>query len=171
MDIIESVRKRRSIRRFEDRPVPPNILEEIKDALVWAPSAGNLQSRLFYFIFNPAMKRALAEAALFQYFIAEAPLVVGACLDLGIERGYGKRGKELYAIQDVAASIQNLLLVAHSRGLGTCWIGAFNEEEAANIIKIPRGYRIISLVPVGYPAEDPPPPPRVKKKDAVLEIH
>lgn len=171
MDIIEAIKKRRSIRQFKDRPIPVEILDALKESLIWAPSAGNLQSRLFYFIFDPSKKRALAEVALFQYFIAEAPLVVGACTDLGIERSYGSRGRDLYAIQDVAASIQNLLLTAQSHGLGTCWIGAFNEEEAANIIQVPRGYRIVSLVPVGYPAEDPPPPPRVRKKDAIIEIH
>jgi len=171
MEIMEAIRKRRSIRSFADRPIPPKILEELKDALIWAPSAGNLQSRLFYFIFNRQKKQALAEAAFHQVFIAGAPLVVGACIDLEIEQSYGKRGQDLYAIQDVSASIQNLLLVAHTRGLGTCWIGAFNEEEAARVIGLPREYRIISLVPVGYSAEDPPAPPRNKKKDAIMEIH
>jgi nitroreductase len=171
MEIMEAVKKRRSIRSFADRPIPPKILEELKDALVWAPSAGNLQSRLFYFIFNQQMKQALVETALHQFFIAEAPLVVGACIDLDIEQNYGKRGRDLYSIQDVSASIQNLLLVAHTHGLGTCWIGAFKEEEAARIIGIPCEYRIVSLVPVGYPAEDPPAPPRNKKKDAILDIY
>ena len=166
-----TIRQRGIFRSFADRPIPPKILEELKDALIWAPSAGNLQSRLFYFIFNRPMKQALVEAALHQFFIAEVPLVVGACIDLDIEQNYGKRGRDLYAIQDVSASIQNLLLVAHTHGLGTCWIGAFQEEEAARIIGIPREYRIVSLVPVGYPAEDPPAPPRNKKKDAILDIY
>ena len=87
MKIIEAIKQRRSIRNFHDRPITPEVLEELKDALIWAPSAGNLQSRLFYFISNPGIKRALVEAALYQHFIAEAPLVIGACLDLVDQNG------------------------------------------------------------------------------------
>jgi nitroreductase len=66
---------------------------------------------------------------------------------------YGVRGKSLYCIQDTAAALQNIHLTAYSLGLGTCWIGAFNEEEARRTLKIPQGIRPVAIVPVGYPTE------------------
>jgi len=72
-------------------------------------------------------------------------------------QGYGARGKTLYCIQDTAAAIQNILLFAYSIGLGTCWIGAFREEEARAVLKIPSGIRPVAIIPVGYSAETPLP--------------
>jgi len=170
MEIMEIIKGRRSIRRFHSKSIPQELVEELKEALIWAPSAGNLQARKFYFIYNPEIKKRLVEAALYQHFIAEAPLVVAACVDYSIERYYGRRGRELYCLQDVAASIENMLLLAHARGLGTCWVGAFDEREVTRLLRIPSPLRVVALIPIGYPAENPSPPPRVKIEDAVEEI-
>ncbi len=170
MNILDIIKERRSIRRFKPDPIPEEILNELKDALIWAPSAGNLQSRRFYFVFNREVKERLSGAALNQHFIAEAPLVIVCCADNRIERFYGSRGRELYALQDVAASIQNLMLLAHSRGLGSVWVGAFNEGEVSRVMGLPVHLRPVAIVPVGYPAESPSPPPRVKRDEAIEEI-
>jgi nitroreductase len=69
--------------------------------------------------------------------------------------GYGYRGKTLYCIQDTAAATQNILLTAYSLGLGTCWIGAFNEDEAKRALNAPEGIRPVAIIPVGYPDETP----------------
>ena len=163
MDILRIIRERRSIRAFQDRPLSEALLDELVEALRWAPSAGNLQSRFFYFVLEPGLRQRLAEAALAQEFVAEAPLVVVACADRRIARRYGRRGTELYMLQDVATSLQNLLLVAHARGLGAVWVGAFEEERVRDLLEIPEPLRPVALVPVGYPAERPPAPPRVPK--------
>jgi len=73
----------------------------------------------------------------------------------------------LYSIQDVAASIMGMMLVAHESGLGTVWVGAFREEEVFDLLNLPRNLRPVSIVPVGYPVKIPSPPPRVSPKEAV----
>jgi len=170
MDVFEAIKTRRSVRKFQAKPIPKEIIDKLVEALIWAPSAGNLQSRKFYFVFNEKIKNDLAEAALGQDFITNAPLVVVGCIDDKIAWRYGERGKNLYSICDVSASIQNMILVAEENNLGTCWVGAFNENEVAKILNLPKNLRPIVIVPVGYPAEKPLPPARVSKSQAIKEI-
>jgi nitroreductase len=170
MDILDVIKGRRSIRSFRADKIPDEIVEQLKEALIWAPSAGNLQSRKFYFVFNEKIKKALVGAALNQDFIAQAPLAIVACADYNIQTHYGSRGSSLYMLQDVAAGIQNLMLLAHSHGLGTAWVGAFHEEEVSKILNIPDNLRPVAIIPIGYPDESPSPPPRVPKNKAVETI-
>jgi len=157
LDVLEAVKGRRSIRAFENQDVPAEILEKIIDAARLAPSAGNIQPWEFIIVRKPEIKRRLAEAALDQMFIEEAPVVIVACAnEARSSYGYGVRGETLYCIQDTAAAVQNILLAACSLGLGTCWVGAFREEETREILKIPRGIRPVAIIPIGYPAEVPP---------------
>jgi len=126
-----------------------------------------LQSRKFYFVFNQKIKEELAKVALGQDFISQAPLVVVGCTDEKIEWRYGERGKKLYSICDAAMSIQNMMLLAYNLGLGTCPVGAFDEDRVSEILNIPENLRPIVIVPVGYPAEKPLAPPGVSKKEAI----
>jgi len=156
MDVLEAIKGRRSIRAFKNQGVPAEIVEELIDAARWAPSAGNIQPWEFIIVRKPRIKRRLGETALDQMFIEEAPVVIVVCADEErSSQGYGVRGKTLYCIQDTAAAMQNIHLTAYSLGLGTCWVGAFREEEAREILKIPRGMRPVAIIPVGYPAEAP----------------
>jgi len=158
MDVLEAIKGRRSIRAFKRKKVTQETVEKLLDAARWAPSAGNIQPWEFIVIRKPEIKRALAEAALDQTFIEEAPVVIVVCANENrSSQGYGVRGKTLYCIQDTAAAIQNIHLAAYSLGLGACWVGAFREEEVGEILKIPQGIRPVAIVPVGYPAETPPP--------------
>jgi nitroreductase len=154
MDLLEAIKGRRSIRAFKNEEVSVEDVERLVDAARWAPSAGNMQPWEFIVVRKPEIKKALVEAALGQDFIKEASVVIIVCANenRSSER-YGVRGKSLYCIQDTAAALQNIHLTAYSLGLGTCWIGAFNEEEARRILKIPQGIRPVAIVPVGYPAE------------------
>lgn len=170
MNILRAVRERRSIRNFQKRNIPGELIDRLMEALIWAPSAGNLQARKFYFVKNEKLRNRIAAAALNQSFIAEAPLVIVACTDSRISQKYGERGVNLYSIQDVALSIMGMMLVAHENGLGSVWVGAFREEEIARILALPRHLRPVSIVPIGYPSKIPNPPPRVSKKDAVEVI-
>lgn len=153
------------------------------EALRWAPSAGNLQSRKFFLVFNKDVRSRLAAAAgskalaavlkrtiktmLGRNALSSAPLVIVACLDRSIAARYGERGENLYAIQDVALSLMNMMLVAHGRGLGSVWIGSFDEERVAAIMGLPEHLRPVALVPVGHPARVPAPPSRVPREQAV----
>jgi nitroreductase len=170
MNILRAVRERRSIRNFQKRNIPGELINRLMEALIWAPSAGNLQARKFYFVKNEKIKNRIAAAALTQSFIAEAPMVIVGCTDSRISQKYGERGVNLYSIQDVALSIMGMMLVAHENGLGSVWVGAFREEEIARILALPKHLRPVSIVPIGYPSKIPNPPPRVSKKDAVEVI-
>lgn len=171
MSLLETIKNRRSIRKFKRKSIPEEYLEKIMEAARWAPSAGNLQSRKFLIVKNPQLKHELAKAAYGQPFIEEAPVVVVACADL--ERsapGYGERGRNLYCLFDVAASVENMLLTIHELGLGACWVGAFDERLVAEILEIPSTLRPVTLIPLGYPAEKPSAPPRVSVDEAFTII-
>lgn len=170
MNILEIIKNRRSIRKFQEKAIPGEIIDKLIEALIWAPSAGNLQSRKFYFVFNKEIKEKLAKAALDQRFIAKAPLVIVGCCDFEIEFKYGKRGRELYTVCDVALSLENIMLQAEAEGLGSCWVGAFDEKEVSKILNLPENLRPIAILPVGYPLEKPLPPPRVSREKAVKFI-
>ncbi|MCX7793796.1 MAG: nitroreductase family protein [Thermodesulfovibrionales bacterium] len=161
MSLLSLIKARRSVRDFQEKEIPDEIIHELIEALIWAPSAGNLQARKFLFIKDKKIKKALAGAALGQSFIAEAPLVIVGCADLQrIASRYGSRGVNLYVIQDVSASIMQLMLLAHEKGLGTVWVGAFDEKAVSEILGLPDHLRPVVIVPVGYPARIPSAPPR-----------
>ncbi|HYA27087.1 MAG TPA: nitroreductase family protein [Thermodesulfovibrionales bacterium] len=167
MEILKAVKERRSIRTFLKKDISREDVDKLIEALIWAPSAGNLQARKFYFVQDKGLKKEIVSAALGQFFIAEAPLVIVACTDSVIFSRYGDRGVNLYAIEDVAASIMGLMLVAHENGLGSVWVGAFREDRLIEILDLPHNLRPVAIVPVGYPSKVPPPPSRVSKQTAV----
>ncbi len=166
-DILKIIKERRSVRNFQKKDIPEDVIKKLIDAITWAPSAGNLQSRKFYFVKDDKTKRDIAIAALNQNFIAEAPLVIVGCADRRIENRYGDRGIHLYTIQDVACSIMNMMLTAHENGLGSVWVGAFRESDVFEILDMPNNLRPVAIVPVGYPSRIPSAPPRVTAKEAV----
>ena len=170
MDVFEAIKGRRSIRAFEPKPVDEKDLKKILEAGMFAPSAGNCQPWDFVVVKDEKVKEDLVDAAWGQSFIAEAPVVIVVCANIPrTARRYGKRGEELYSIQDTAAAAQNIHLTAHALGYGTCWVGAFDEREAARAIKAPLGIRPLAIIPVGKPAEKPSPPPRIPLSKIVHE--
>jgi nitroreductase len=119
MDVSTAIKSRRSIRKYQQKEIPKEVIDKLKEALIWAPSAGNLQARKFIFVYGKEMREKLSQGALGQEFIAECPLVVICCADLDkISSQYGDRGKSIYAICDVSASIENMMLSALEEGLG-----------------------------------------------------
>ena len=101
------------------------------------------------------------KAALDQEEVAQAPLVIISCADPEQSASkYGTRGRELYAIQDATIATQNIWLAATAMGLGTVWVGAFNEKKVAKLLDLPSTMRPIASLPIGYPAESPSPPAR-----------
>lgn len=167
-EVLQIVKQRRSVRDFQKKEIPRELVEKLIEALIWAPSAGNLQARKFYFVTDATLKKNLAAAALGQNFIAEAPLVVVGCTDREIEIKYGEKGINLYAVQDVACSIMNMMLVACENGLGTVWVGAFREGDAFEALNLPDNLRPVAIVPVGFPSKVPSAPPRVSVEKAII---
>ncbi len=156
MELIEAIKGRRSIRRYRDKDVEEWKIRELIDAARWAPSAGNTQTWRFYVVENEDIKHSLYLAALKQRAVKEAPVVIVVCFDTDEMRAYyGSRGVHLYGIQDTAAAIQNLLLRAYDLGLGTCWIGAFDEAAVSSALELKESLRVVALITLGYPAERP----------------
>jgi len=163
MEVAEAIELRRSVRSYLDREVPDGMITAILHAGHMAPSAGNLQGREFIIIQDKAMRERLSNAALRQRFIAEAPVCIVVCTNFNrTSARYGKRA-ELYTVQDSSASIMNMMLMAQDLGLGTCWVGAFNEKEVTEILDIPSGVRPVALLSIGYPDDSHMAPPRLGK--------
>jgi nitroreductase len=161
MDFFEAVTNRRSIRTYKNQPLTPDLLNKVLDAGIAAPSAGNAQPWAFVVAEQENTRQALAKAAYGQKSLTEAFAVIVVCADeKAAEDAYGPRGKTLYCYQDTAAAVENMLLAACALGLGTCWVGAFREEEVRKVIRCPEHIRPVAMVPLGYPAESPPARPR-----------
>jgi nitroreductase len=149
--------RRYSCRRFAPAPLPSTAIAVLLEAAVAAPSAGNLQPWRFIVVTSAPLRLRLARAAR-QDFVAEAPVVITVCaVPAESARRYGERGRSLYSVQDTAAATQNILLAATVCGLGSCWVGAFDEEAVRAALGLPTGWRPMALVPVGLPMEEAPP--------------
>ena len=151
MDLLEAIKGRKSIRSFLDRDVEEDVLRGVLDAGRLAPSARNLQDWRFVVVRDKETRRKLAEAARNQQFIAQAPVVIAAC---GTSDYIMTCGQHTYTI-DVSIAVDHITLAAYSLGLGTCWIGAFYEDKVKEILGIPADIRVVALLPLGYPAEQP----------------
>ncbi|MCR4391985.1 MAG: nitroreductase family protein [Candidatus Acetothermia bacterium] len=162
MDVTEAIKRRRSVRKYTGDPVTEDDVRTVLTAAIWAPSAGNAQPWRFIVVRDRALREGLVGAAHGQRFLAEAPLVIVVCADLlRAQRAYGERGVTLYCLQDTAAAIQNMLLAATSLGLGSCWVGAFDEAKASELLGLPSGLRPVALIPLGRFKE--PSPPRERR--------
>ncbi len=150
MDFDLVVSKRHSVRSYT--PVVPSDsdIKKILKAADMAPSAGGLKSRRVFVVKSQFLRDQLAKAALDQEFVSEAPVVLVFCADLDGISSYGTRGRELYCIQDTSAAVQNALLKAADLGLGSCWVGAFEEEDVSRICGLPPWLRPVALVTIGY---------------------
>ena len=156
MDLKDAIIKRSSIRSFLKKPPSEDIILQIIDYANLAPSAGNLQARDFIIVDDSNIKQKLCAASLDQKFIIEAPYNIVVCANLDRISWYGKRGMELYCLQDAAAAVEHILLLAVDYGLDTCWIGAFNEYEVSKILKVPPYIRPVAIIPIGYSNQKTP---------------
>ncbi|HVQ00790.1 MAG TPA: nitroreductase family protein [Candidatus Thermoplasmatota archaeon] len=164
MNVKEAIMRRQSVRSFTGRKIPDHIIYDIILHAHQAPSAGNLQARDFITVDDPEIKRKLCQAALNQEFLIEAPVDIVVCANLSRIKPYGKRGRELYCIQDSAAAVDHIILLAVEYGLATCWVGAFNEAEVAAILNLPDHIRPVAIIPLGYPQNMPQPTSRIDVK-------
>ncbi len=161
MEVFDCIRTRRSIRKYKDTQVPWDNIVEILQAGKYAPFAGNIMNCKFIVVKNEAKRKAIAEASVQQYWMQDAPIhVVIAGEPEKAERYYGTRGVRLYTIQGAAAAIENMLLTAHSLGLGSCWVGAFDEEEIRRLCNLPEHVNVQGIITIGYADETPSPPPK-----------
>jgi nitroreductase len=153
------LRGRRSVRRYEKKPVPRELIIDLITAAELAPSAGNLRARKYFVVIRPEMRKTLAVASYGQSPVETAPvlLVIAADVKRASSR-YGDRGS-LFSILDAAAATMCLLLAAHNLGLGTCWIGAFDDELVREALSLEDQLLPLAIISLGWPAEEPQPPP------------
>jgi nitroreductase len=156
MDYWLVVKKRYSVRSYDpDTEVSPQTVEKLLGAAVQAPSAGNRQPWHFYVVRDRATRQGLEAAAYGQEFVSQAPVVIVVCADAEQSAGrYGDRGRELYCIQDTAAAVEHILLAAVALELGSCWVGAFDELKASQVLDLPSHHRPVAILPIGKPAID-----------------
>ncbi|MDP2960679.1 MAG: nitroreductase family protein [candidate division Zixibacteria bacterium] len=171
MEFFEVVKNRHSVRDFKDKEIEKEKLEKLLYVANSAPSAGNLQAYQIFLVRQSAQKTALVNAAYGQDYIAQAPASLIFCADpLRSARKYGKRGLELYSIQDATISASYVHLAAVDLGLGSVIVGAFDEEAVNKILNLPNILRPIIILPIGYPNEEPEITPRRKINDLVKEV-
>ncbi len=149
MDVMEAIRKRRSIRSYQSREVEAEKLNAVLEAGRLAPSAHNGQEWKFVVVKDESLRKKLSEAAKGQKFVAEAPVVIAACA-VETEKVMSC-GQRAYPI-DLAIAVDHMTLKAVEEGLGTCWVGAFFEDRVKPVLGIPDDVRVVILLPLGYPA-------------------
>ncbi|MFH1731145.1 MAG: nitroreductase family protein [Planctomycetota bacterium] len=165
MNVMEAVRRRRSIRAYLDKPVEDEKLEAVLEAGRLAPSASNRQEWRYVVVRDPGTRAKLAEAANGQKFVGEAPVVLVACAKTDGHKM--SCGEPCYPI-DVAISLDHITLKAVEEGLGTCWIGAFDQPAVKKLLNIPEDIRVVQLMPLGYPAGQPAARSRLDLDDIVI---
>lgn len=151
MNVLEAIKTRRSVRAYSPKPIPDAVMARMRQALRLAPSACNYQPWRFVMITDAKLRQRIAQAASEQLWLADAPaIVVGCCLP---EHAYKLMGGDGNSAEiDVAIALDHLTLAAVAEGLGTCWIGAFDEAAVKELLKIPPSVKVVAMVPLGYPA-------------------
>ena len=160
--ILKEILKRKSVRSYLDRPVEDEKLSEVLEAGRLAPSASNIQPWKFIVAKDKETRDKLAIACKNQKFVEEAPIVIAACI---ISKGYDMGKWYDSAVLDIGIALDHMTLQAVHLGLGTCWIGAFKENEVKKILKIPDEIRVAALLTLGYPKD----PSMVKKNRKPIE--
>jgi nitroreductase len=179
MDVIEAIATRRSIRRFSDKPVDESMLRSLFSSVRMSPSWANMQCWRFIVVRDPALKAKISELTYVESFmapkgykanpskmgVAEAPVLIVACAD---PRQSGELWGQRYYMADIGIAAQSLMLTAHSMGLGTVFVGVFDEEKVRLLLSIPADIRVVGLFPVGYPRDIKKEGPPRKSVDEIV---
>jgi len=144
MDVFEAIQKRKSTRRYQPTPVSKEMLEKLLEAARLSPSAKNIQPWHFIVVTDSEKRKALSKG-FFAKFLSEVPVIIAAC-------GDEKASPDWYVV-DVALAGENMVLAATAEGLGTCWVGSFDEKNVKELLKIPENFRVVALLAVGYACE------------------
>ncbi len=172
---MEIIKGRRSIRKYEDKDVPTELLNKVLEAVQWAPSWANTQVWDVVVVKDRSLKEKLQETIVPKNpatkAIVDAPVVLALCGKLGASGYYygqvtTKHGD--WFMFDLGLATQNLCLTAHDLGLGTVIVGLFDHDKAAEALKIPEGFELAALIPLGYPAKVGQAP---KRKDVTEFTH
>lgn len=159
MSLVDVLLSRRSIRRYEDKEIPGDILDKILEAGRQSPSAANRQPYRFIVLTDAEIKKKLS-GGLFNRFIQTSQVTIVGCANTGAIL----TGK--WSIVDTTIALQNMVIAAWALGVGSCWIGDFKEDNVKQLLEIPDRWKVVALVSFGYPAEQPQP----RKKKPIEEL-
>ena len=165
LDVFDAIRTRRSIRRFSDKPLEEEKLRSLLEAAAQAPSWANLQCWRFVVVRDCGTKEKISELSYVESFfsplgyrtnpakkgLAEAPVIIVACADPAQS---GLMWGQSYYLTDIGIASQNLMLAARGLGLGTVFVGVFDEQKLRELLNIPTEIRVVGLFPIGYPLEE-----------------
>ena len=163
MELYEAIESRYSVRTYKDKPVEQDKLERVLEAARLAPSGSNRQPWKFVVVRDAALRSKLAAACNDQTFIGTAPVVIV---------GVGTKADRTMSCDvpgdpvDVSIALEHIALAAVAEGLGTCWIGAFHQNQVSEVVGVPAGAKVIEVMPLGYPADKP----RAKDRKSLDEI-
>ncbi|MCW4051796.1 MAG: nitroreductase family protein [Candidatus Bathyarchaeota archaeon] len=164
MGVFEIIRKRRSIRLYEEKPVEQEKLNRVLEACRLAPSADNRQPWRFIVVTNDEVKEKLRASYDEEWFVSAPVIIIGCAVP---KEAWVRMDGQEYWMVDVAIAMQNMILVATELGLGTCWIADFDEEAARKTLKLSQNVRIVAMTPLGYPTEEKRP---VRNRKSLSEI-
>ena len=179
MEITEAIMNRRSVRRMKSDPIDDETLGRVLDAARWAPSWKNTQCWRFVVIRDNSIRSEVADCMISgrsgenpsANAIKQAPILIVACAELGksgLNAGNFATDKGDWYMYDVALAMQNLVLEAHSLGLGTVHLGLFDAQKVAEILGVPESYCVVVMTPLGYPDETPGTVPRKELSEIVF---
>ncbi|MBR9677079.1 nitroreductase family protein [Candidatus Woesearchaeota archaeon] len=161
MEVLDIIKKRRTVRKYLEVPVEKEKIALLLEAAQAAPSSGNLQNWKFIVVTDHDIKEKISEACLEQFWMSNAPVHIVVVAEMAnVKRFYGLRGERLYGIQNCAAAIQNILVMASALDLGTAWVGAFEENMLCDAVGIIGEVRPQAVITVGYADEKVPVPPQ-----------
>ena len=148
MEVMEAIKKRYSVRKYADREIDDETLLKIMEAARLAPSAKNRQEWKFIIIRDRAKKEKMVEVAKGQEFVKEASAIIaGVSTEMSYTMTCGVPARHI----DIAIAMEHIALAATSYGLGTCWIGAFYQDKAKELLKVPENCEVVAIMTLGYP--------------------
>ncbi len=160
MEFFDIINRRRSVRAYSSKPVEEEKLKRVIQAANMAPSAGNLQAYQVHVFRKEDKRKALAKAAFDQPFLIQAPVCMVFSADPArSSKKYGKRGADLYSLQDATIAGTFAMLAAVDLGLATVWVGDFDEKQVQQVVG-EKSLRPVAMFALGYPAEEPEASPR-----------
>ncbi|MEN1760487.1 nitroreductase family protein [Anoxynatronum sibiricum] len=174
--MLTSIETRRSIRKYEDRPVEDEKTTAILESARWAPSGNNTQPWHFIVIQSQEMREKVAAVSHQQKWMLTAPVHIACVADLSsritghpevVLTEVSSQHELKQVIRDTAIAAEHLVLEAENQGLGTCWVAWFTQEEIRPVLGIPDDKYVVAVITVGYPAHAPAPTPRKKLSDIV----
>jgi len=170
MEVKEAIRKRRSVRKYKDKLVTDEIIDELIEAARLAPSGNNVQPWRFYVVRNKEL--FLKNRVFRQDFVYRAPMILVCCSDpdgfTKVLKDFDEKNNVIRAWRDLSIACENLVLRATELGLGTCYVGWIKRDKIKKILNIPERYVLAYVIAIGYPDEEPKQVEKKGKEEIVL---